>query len=517
MPTALGEFTTAGGGGADLVAAAMWKLTGGRTAATMTGRDRLPATATTAGETTAGEAGVRAGRSCRAPPLTAQASTSGVIVATLSIWPRAARIARCSKVARWNWLNLETPRCICDLNATAGSSTRALRRWRAICLVPALSRDRCGVGVLVAVPGARVGLSTVGIERLEDGFLRVLGQQVQVLPDPGLATGDRLALRHAGGGQDLRRHTLDLLDTAVDVAGLQVGLLLGHRGLVLFLRHTDRPDTTPVEELLDNRLVAGQQHLTRAEHHQLAAEQHAHVVRHRAGDVDVVRHDQDRAVDLSVDVDQQLAQVGGTNRVQTRVGLVTENDLRVEHQRAGQAGAFAHTTGDLTGELLLIPAQTHHLQLLHDDVTDLAFLFLGVLAQRKGGVVVEVHRPEQGAVLEHHTEQRADVVKLLGRALSDVGAVDEDRAALRAQQADQRLQEDGLTRTRRAQQNADLALRDLQRDIFPDSLGPEGLRQSLDRDTDAHPKRPSRRLAFVKHPRLQDLNCNSVVAAVGTS
>src|SRR5271168_84409 len=199
MPTALGEFTTAGGGGADLVAAAMWKLTGGRTAATMTGRDRLPATATTAGETTAGEAGVRAGRSCLDPPLTAHASTSGVIVATLSIWPRAARIARCSKVARWNWLNLETPRCICDLNATAGSSTRALRRWRAICLIPALSRDRCGVGVLVAVPGASVGLTTVAIERLEDGFLRVLRQQVQVLPDPGLATGDRLALRHARG------------------------------------------------------------------------------------------------------------------------------------------------------------------------------------------------------------------------------------------------------------------------------------------------------------------------------
>src|SRR3984957_18802588 len=335
MPTALGEFTTAGGGGADLVAAAMWKLTGGRTAATMTGPDWLPATATTAGETTAGEAGVRAGRSCRAPPLTAQASTSGVIVATLSIWPRAARIACCSKVARWNWLNLETPRCICDLNATAGSSTRALRRWRAICLIPALGGNGCGVGVLVAVPGMSVALTTVGIERLEDGFLRVLGQQVQVLPDPGLAATDCFALGHAGSGQDLRRHPLDLVDTAVDMAGLQVGLLLGHGGLVLFLRHPDRPDTAPVEELPHHRLIAGQQHLTRAEHHQLAAKQHAHVVRHRAGDVDVVRHDQDRAVDLGVDIDQQLAQIGRTDRVQTRVGLVTQDDLRVEHQRPG--------------------------------------------------------------------------------------------------------------------------------------------------------------------------------------
>src|SRR6201995_2471541 len=102
----------------------------------------------------------------------------------------------------------------------------------------ALSRDRGGVGILVAVPGASVGTITVGIvitvglERLENGCLRVLRQQVQVFAHPILTALARLALRHAGGGQDLRRHALALLDTAVDVAGLQVGLLLGHGGLV---------------------------------------------------------------------------------------------------------------------------------------------------------------------------------------------------------------------------------------------------------------------------------------------
>src|SRR6202012_4103982 len=113
---------------------------------------------------------------------------------------------------------------------------------------------------------------------------------------------------------------------------------------VLFLRHNDRPDTEPVEELLNDRLVAGQQDLPRAEYHPLAAGKQAPVRPHRARDVDVVRHDQDRAVDLSVDVDQQLAQVGGTDRVQTRVGLVTKNDLRVQHQRAGQAGGLRWAT-----------------------------------------------------------------------------------------------------------------------------------------------------------------------------
>src|SRR5271168_3937825 len=378
---------------------------------------------------------------------------------------------------------------------------------RHVVSVAALGGDGGGVRVIVAMPASLAvvvvdGLIAVGLERVEDGVLRVLGQQVQVLPDPGLAAGDGFALRHAGGGQDLRRHALDLLDTAVDMAGLQVGLLLGHGGLVLFLRHPDRPDTAPVEELLDNRLVAGQQDLAGTEHDQLAAEQHAHVVRHGPGDVDVVRHDQDRAVDLSVDVDQQLAQVRGTDRVQTRVRLITQDDLRVEHQRAGQAGTLAHTTGDLPGELLLIPAQTHQLQLLHDDVTDLAFLLLGVLAQRERGVVVEAHRPEQGAVLEHDAEQRADVVELFGRALGDVGAVDDDRTALRAQQADQRLQEDGLAGTRGAQQHADLTLRDVQRDVFPDSLGSEGLSQPLNLDTDTHPKSSRRTLLIAAQAQL---------------
>ena len=257
--------------------------------------------------------------------------------------------------------------------------------------------------------------------------------------------------------------------------GVDHGLLLGHLGFVLLLRHADRTDAAAVEELPDDRLVAGQQHLARAEHHQVLAEQHADVVRHRAGDVDVVRDDQDRAVDLRVDVDEQLAQVGGADRVQTRVGLVAEDDLRVEHQRAGQSGAFAHTAGDLAGELVLVATEAHQVQLLHDDVTDLAFLLLGVLAQRERGVVVEAHRAEQRAVLEHDAEQRADLVELLGGALDDVGAVDDDGAALRAQQSDQGLQEHRLAGTRGAQQHADLTLRDVHRDVFPDSLGPKDL------------------------------------------
>ena len=151
-------------------------------------------------------------------------------------------------------------------------------------------------------------------EVVADRFLSGRWQCVHHVADPSLATANGLAFRHPGCRLNLGRHALDLLDTTIVVTGIDHGLLFGHRRLVLLLRHADRTDAATVEELADHRFIAGQQHLAGAEHHQVLAEQHAHVVGHRAGDVDVVRDDQDRAVDLSVDVDQQLRQVRGTDR-----------------------------------------------------------------------------------------------------------------------------------------------------------------------------------------------------------
>jgi hypothetical protein len=116
-----------------------------------------------------------------------------------------------------------------------------------------------------------------------------------------------------------------------------------------------------------------------------------------------------------------------------------------------------------------------------------------VLAQREGDVVEEVHRPEERAVLEQHAEELPDFVELVLARLHDVDAVDDDRAALRLEQADQRLEEHRLAGARGAQQHGDLPRREGERDVAPDVLAAEGLGQPLDLDRDPHEFDPPRR------------------------
>jgi hypothetical protein len=202
------------------------------------------------------------------------------------------------------------------------------------------------------------------------------------------------------------------------------------------------------------------------------------------------RDDQERRVDLRVQVDDQLVEVGDADRVEAGVRLVEQDDLRVQHERAGQAGALAHTAGDLAGELALGALETDHLHLLQHDATDLRLALLRVLAQREGDVVEEVHRAEQGAVLEQDAEELPDLVEPVLAGPDDVGVVDDDGALLGLQQTDQRLQEHRLAGSGGPQQDRDLAGRQGERDIAPDVLAAERLGQPLDLDRDAHVRPP---------------------------
>ncbi len=96
MPRAPGAFTTLAGGGAAVVPAAMWKLVGGRSTATMLGPDR-----SMAGDGATAATGVMAARTAGVFPYdagavapTAPANTNGVIMAMPNTGV-LARSARC--------------------------------------------------------------------------------------------------------------------------------------------------------------------------------------------------------------------------------------------------------------------------------------------------------------------------------------------------------------------------------------------------------------------------------------
>ena len=261
---------------------------------------------------------------------------------------------------------------------------------------------------------------------------------------------------------------------------------------VLLLRHADRPDALGVEELAHDRLLGAEQLLARAEHRQVAVVEQADVVGHRAGRVDVVGDDEEGRVDLRVEVDDELVEERRAHRVEAGVGLVEEHDLGVEHEGAGQPGTLAHAAGDLAGQLVLGAEEADEVHLLHDDVADLGLRLPRVLAQREGDVVVEVHRAEHGAVLEQHAEELADLVEVALGAARDVGALDEDRALVGLEQADERLEEDRLAGARRTEHHADLAGRDRQGHVAPDQLLAEGLGEVVDLDLDTHVHPPCR-------------------------
>ena len=106
------------------------------------------------------------------------------------------------------------------------------------------------------------------------------------------------------------------------------------------------------------------------------------------------------------------------------------------------------------------------LGLLQDDLADLLLALLGVLAEREGDVVEQVHRPEQRAVLEEHAELAADAVEVLLAHADDLLAVDPDLTGVGAQQPDDVLQQHRLAGARRAQDGGDLALRHVEGDVL---------------------------------------------------
>ena len=161
---------------------------------------------------------------------------------------------------------------------------------------------------------------------------------------------------------------------------------------------------------------------------------------------------------VAVDLEDQLAEQRGAHRVKSRVGLVEEHDVGLEHERPREAGALAHPARQLVGHLGQGAGQADLVEPAHDDVLDLVLALLGVLAQREGDVVVQVHRAEQRPVLEEQAELLAHVEQIVVGHVGHRLAVDQAVALVGVQQADHVLDADRLAGARRAEDHRDHAL-----------------------------------------------------------
>ena len=212
---------------------------------------------------------------------------------------------------------------------------------------------------------ARDDAGDAGVARLEGPGRR--GDAVVAAPArrPGRSAATRRAVARARAG------------AAIGGSGGSSWPRLGGELVgVLLLGHADRADRLGVEELPHDGLLELQQHLARPEHGEVLVVEQADVVGHGAGRVDVVGDDEEGRVDLGVEVDEELVDVGRAHRVETGVRLVDEQDLGVEDERPGQAGALAHAAGDLPGQLGLGAGEADEVHLLHHDARISASDFL---------------------------------------------------------------------------------------------------------------------------------------------
>ena len=106
-------------------------------------------------------------------------------------------------------------------------------------------------------------------------------------------------------------------------------------------------------------------------------------------------------------------------------------------------------------------------------LADLVLALVRVLAQREGGVVEDVHRAEQRAVLEQQPELLAHLEELVVGHVGDGFAVNEHVSGIGIQQPDDVLDQDALARARRPEDHRDLIVGEAEIESVEDSRAPE--------------------------------------------
>ena len=159
--------------------------------------------------------------------------------------------------------------------------------------------------------------------------------------------------------------------------------------------------------VVDHLLLGG-------EPHQAGAEQDAHVVGGAHHRRDVVGDDEEGGAGLLLDVDApaRRGRRRGPGRGRSRARRTARSRGPSPAPGPGRPASSCRRTprrGTSSGGRAGRPSPAFSRTISRISLS----LLLGVLAQREGDVVEQVHRPEQGAVLEQHAELAPDPVEVL--------------------------------------------------------------------------------------------------------
>ena len=190
----------------------------------------------------------------------------------------------------------------------------------------------------------------------------------------------------------------------------------------------------------------------------------------------VADHD-DGGAEAVPQLQDQVVQPLRGDRVQPRRGLVEEQDVGVERERAGEAGALAHAAGEFRGHPPAGGAEPDQGELQPHQRGDRAGVEAREHLQRQGHVLGHRHRAPERAVLEQHAEPAADLgpARLGGGPV--VLAVHQDGPGGGAQQADHRPQHRALAAAAAAHHREDRAAADREVQVALDDPRAEGQRQ----------------------------------------
>ncbi|MNP01130.1 hypothetical protein D3C76_929340 [compost metagenome] len=190
--------------------------------------------------------------------------------------------------------------------------------------------------------------------------------------------------------------------------------------------------------------------------------EHRHPVRHGQRLALVVGHVDHGHTQALVDMLDLHLHVFAQLLVERAQRFVHQHQLRLEHQGTGQGHPLLLAARQLAGVALGEGVELDHAQHTLHPLADVGLAEVAH-AQRKGQVLGHGHVREQRVVLEHHAD-----VALVRRHVVDRAPGQLDFTGGGGFEAGQHHQAGGLARAGRAKQGEELALADIQVEVFDD-------------------------------------------------